>query len=118
MMTVVGDRSRMLKFAVLGMIVVAVAALGAPGEASAQWGAGYGYNTYRGYGQSYGYNGPIYHAPSVHYDRVYHPTTSHWTPWRGWHTHGHYDYVPHYTPGHYDYHHGNHIDANPHFHHR
>lgn len=49
-----------------------------------------------------------YHAPSVHYDEVYHPEYSHWTPLRGWHTHGHYDLVPHVTPGHYDYHHGPH----------
>jgi hypothetical protein len=67
-------------------------------------------------GYGYGYHGPIYHPPSVHYHKVYHPEYSHWTPWRGWHTHGHYDRVPHYTPGHFDYHHGDHIDLNPHFH--
>jgi hypothetical protein len=44
-----------------------------------------------------------WHAPSVHYDRVYHPTQVHWTPNSGWHTHGHYDVVPHYTPGHVHY---------------
>src|SRR5688572_161651 len=59
---------------------------------------------------------PIYHAPSVHYDRVYHHEYSHWTPHRGWHSHGHYDAVPHYVPGHFDRLHGNHIDLNPHFH--
>jgi hypothetical protein len=42
-----------------------------------------------------------YHGPSLHYHKVYHPTTLHWTPYRGWHTHGHYHVVPHYTPGHF-----------------
>lgn len=60
---------------------------------------------------------PIYHAPSVHYDAVYHAEYLHWTPLRGLHTHGHYDLVPHYTPGHFDYLHGGHIDVNPWFHH-
>jgi hypothetical protein len=59
----------------------------------------------------------VYHGPSLHYDRVYHPTYSHWTPLRGWHTHGHYDYVPHYTPGHFDYWHGDHLHGNPYYHH-
>ena len=62
------------------------------------------------------HSGPIYHPPSVHYDRVYHPEYYHWTPGRGLHTHGHYDYVPHYVPGHFDRLHGDHIDLNPHFH--
>jgi hypothetical protein len=69
-----------------------------------------------GYGGYGGYNGPVYHAPSLHYDRVYHPTYSHWTPSRGFHTHGHTHIVPHYTPGHFDYQHGNHIHGNPAFH--
>lgn len=76
---------------------------------------GYGGGGYGGYG-GYGYNGPVYHAPSVHYDRVYHPERTHWTPNRGWHTHGHFDLVPHYTPGHYDHQHGNHIHGNPYYH--
>ncbi|HEY8505139.1 MAG TPA: hypothetical protein VIL46_11195 [Gemmataceae bacterium] len=73
------------------------------------------------YGQAYGVGGftaPLYHPPSVHYDRVYHPTRTHWTPLRGWHTHGHYDVVPHYTPGHFDTLHNGHVDPNPHYHHR
>ncbi len=61
-------------------------------------------------------SGPIYHAPSVHYHSQYHHEYSHWTPYRGWHSHGHYDAVPHYTPGHFDYKHGNHIHGNPYFH--
>ena len=84
-------------------------------------GPSYGFN--RGYPGGYhvGHHhqhrsGPIYHAPSVHHDPVYHPEYLHWTPGRGVHTHGHYDYVPHYVPGHFDRRHGNHIDLNPHFH--
>jgi hypothetical protein len=56
-----------------------------------------------------------YHPGGVHLDPVYHPTYGHWTPLRGYHTHGHYDLVPHYTPGHYDYHIGGHHHG--HFHH-
>ena len=69
-----------------------------------------------GFGGYGGYKTPIYHGPSVHYDKVYHPTRTHWTPGRGWHTHGHYDYVPHYVPGHFDTLHNGHIHANPWFH--
>lgn len=61
--------------------------------------------------------GPVYHAPSVHYDEVYHETYRHWTPFRGWHSHGHVDVVPHYVPGHFDYRHGRHVHGNPHYHH-
>jgi hypothetical protein len=59
----------------------------------------------------------LYHAPSVHYDRVYHPTFSHYTRSRGYHSHGHYDRVPHYVPGHYDRYHRGHIDLNSWYHH-
>jgi hypothetical protein len=80
--------------------------------------------SYAYYGPRYGVrhgghhrnSGPIYHAPSVHYDPVYHAEYYHWTPGRGVHTHGHYDYVPHYVPGHFDRRHHDHIDLNPHFH--
>jgi hypothetical protein len=91
------------KFAALATLVVAVGAM-VPSTASA---GGWGWGSF--------YNGPIYHAPSVHYHAVPH-TTPHWTPWRGWHTHTHIDVVPHYTPGHYDYKHGNHVHGNPWFH--
>jgi hypothetical protein len=47
---------------------------------------------------------------------VYHPDYSHWTPYRGWHSHGHEHVVPHYLPGHFDGWHGDHIDLNPYFH--
>jgi hypothetical protein len=70
-----------------------------------------------GYSGGYRYSGPIYHPPSVHYDRVYHPEYTHWTPGRGLHTHGHYHVVPHYVPGHFDYQHGNHVHRNPYYHH-
>ena len=105
---------------------MAVALLAAPTTASASDHCS-PYGGYRGYGSNYGgygnygsyrsyYSGPVYHQPSLHYDRVYH-ATPHYTPWRGWHTHGHYDTVPHYTPGHFDRAHGNHVHGNPNFHH-
>ena len=59
------------------------------------WGYGWG-----GYGGGH-YHAPSYHGPSLHYHRTYHPTYYHYTPYGGLHSHGHYDYVPHYTPGHY-----------------
>jgi hypothetical protein len=122
-----------------GALALGAATLFTPGEASAQWGGSIGYNSYAGgygglgysnygnYGLGYGnrgysynayrlYNGPIYHAPSVHYDRVYH-SVPHWTPGRGWHTHTHSHVVPHYVPGHFDHLHGDHIHKNPNFHH-
>jgi hypothetical protein len=33
---------------------------------------------------------------SLHFHKVYHPTYLHWTPYQGWHTHGHYHTVPHF----------------------
>jgi hypothetical protein len=48
----------------------------------------------------YGWGG-YYHGPSVHYHRTYHADYLHWTPYRGWHTHGHYHVTPHYVPGHF-----------------
>jgi len=115
--------------AIAGTIVLAVG-LFCTAEAKAQCSYGYGggYSSgYGGHGGGYGgygggYGGgcntsrPIWHGPSVHYDRVYHPTRVHWTPRRGLHTHGHYDYVPHFVPGHYDFLHGNHIHTNPRYH--
>ncbi len=83
--------------------------------------AGHGYSPRgSGYSQgrssysyrSYGYRRPVYHAPSVHLDRVFHADTLHWTPGRGLHVDGHYDLVPHYTPGHFDTLHNGHIDLN------
>jgi len=87
------------------------------GNYSNNFGGSYGTSGYGGVDYGRYNSAPIYHGPSVHYDRVYHPTTTHWTPRRGVHTHGHYDVVPHYTPGHFDRLHGNHIDLNPRYHH-
>lgn len=61
--------------------------------------------------------GIAWHTGSVHLHRTYHPTSSHWTPGGGFHTHGHYDYVPHFTPGHFDVYHNGHLHGNPYFHH-
>src|SRR5688572_9254323 len=84
---------------VVASFVVAVA-LGASGQALAGDHHHHGHS-HRGYRSS----GPIWHGPSVHYDSYYHHDYSHWTPGRGWHSHGHYHTVPHYTPGHFDYRH-------------
>jgi hypothetical protein len=74
-----------------------------------------GGRVWRSYGRPWG--GSVYHGPSVHYDPVWHHEYNHWTPRRGWHSHGHFDAVPHYVPGHFDYHHFDHIDPNPWYHH-
>src|SRR5688572_5301283 len=100
--------------------MLAASAIVSLGSASQAQAGGWGH---AGHGHSHGYyrggygSGPIYHGPSLHYDRVYHHEYSHWTPRRGWHSHGHYDHVPHYTPGHVDYYHRGHIHTNPWFHH-
>jgi hypothetical protein len=62
------------------------------------WG-GYGYGGYGGgYYGSRGYSGygGGYYGGHGYYSRpaVVHPEWSHWTPGRGWHTHGHI-HVPH-----------------------
>lgn len=110
------------------LAAAAVVALGlfSASPANAQYSRYHGHGAnpvprhYSNYGSNYGFNynsGPVYHAPSLHYDSVYHPTYSHWTPGRGLHTHGHYDLVPHFTPGHFDYQHGDHLHTNPWYHH-
>ena len=83
------------KYAVLAGIAVVAMSLSA-GQASAQWGGYGGYSA--GYG-GYGGYGHSYHAPSVQYQPQFHGS-SHWTPYRGSHSHGHIDYVPRYSPGH------------------
>lgn len=98
-----------LKALALGLAVLLIGAIGAD---SAQ--AGYPCGGY--YNFNYGYSAPIYHAPSVHYDTQWHGY-SHWTPYRGLHSHGHYDTVPHYTPGHFDTIHNGHLHLNPWGHH-
>ena len=110
------------RFGILGLLTASALFLSST-TANAQYGTYGGYGIY-GQTQPYsgfqgnfgGYTGPVYHQPSVHYDRVYHPTTTHWTPGRGLHTHGHTHLVPHYTPGHFDLQHGNHIHPNPYYH--
>ena len=42
------------------------------------------------------YYTPYVYRPTFHYDYYYHHEYYHWTPWRGLHSHGHYDAVPHY----------------------
>ncbi|MCP4589822.1 MAG: hypothetical protein GY842_03685 [bacterium] len=86
------------------------------GYGGIRYGSGYGgYN--RGYSYHRSYRAPVYHAPSVHLDRVYHHDYNHWTPRRGLHSHGHYDLIPHYTPGHFDTLHRGHLHGNPRYHH-
>jgi hypothetical protein len=119
-----------LALAIISWVAPSEAQAGGPYHPRSLYGAGYGYgHAYHspysaGYSRSYSlgygvrrYSAPIYHAPSVHIDHVYHPEYYHWTPGRGLHSHGHYDAVPHYTPGHFDHLHGNHIHGNPHFDH-
>lgn len=116
-------------------IILAILAVVGLGASSAQAGPyGYGYGSYGGgYGGGYGigfggaygggfggygsYRIPVYHAPSIHFDRQYHADYYHWTPGRGLHTHGHYHTVPHYTPGHFDTLHNGHVHENPWYHH-
>lgn len=104
----------------LSLAVVGVAAAGlmlaAPSTSQAQscdyggyggsyGGAGYrGYASYGGYDRGYapGYGGGYYDRGSAPgyggaYGRrpvIEHPTSSHWTPFRGYHEHGHI-HVPH-----------------------
>jgi hypothetical protein len=96
----------MKNFILCGVAALAFTLVGIENTASAQW--GYGSRSYQ--------SGPLYHGPSLHYDRTYHRDYSHWTPLRGNHSHGHYDSVPHYTPGHYDSYHRGHVHGNPRFH--
>ncbi len=88
---------RKVLFGVAVLAVVVAAGLATAQPAQAQW-------------------GPVWHPGSTHYHRVYHPTRVHWTPGRGWHTHGHYDYVPHRTQGHFDLYHNGHMHLNPNHH--
>jgi len=82
----------------------------------------FGYGGYSGYMNrsfygSRGYRAPVYHQPTVHYDRVYHQDYLQWTPNRGIQSRGHFDTVPHFVPGHVDTLHNGHIDTNRRFHH-
>jgi hypothetical protein len=93
------------KYAVLAGVAVIAMSVSAGTASAGGWNFSIG--NYGGYG---GYNTyrvdpyHTYHGPSVHYHRQLH-VTPHWTPYRGWHTHSHIDYVPHYVPGHTHHHH-------------
>jgi hypothetical protein len=107
-----------LSLAVPGFIALTLA-LAAPSTSNAQpyysggysyWNAPrYNYSSYYGnswYGgysaPSYGYYNPGYSSYYRSYrPAIVHPETLHWTPRRGWHTHGHI-HVPH--RGHYHTH--------------
>lgn len=95
----------MKRLLLCGVAALGLGLVGLQDTASAQW----GYRSYRN-------SGPIYHGPSMHYDRTYHRDYSHWTPGRGYHSHGHYHSRPHYTPGHFDTYHRGHIHGNPWYH--
>lgn len=110
-------------------IAITLAILAVVGLAASSAQAGHGYGgygwggSYGGYGSGYSFGGygsyrvPLYHAPSIHFDRQYHADYYHWTPGRGLHSHGHYHVVPHYTPGHFDTLHNGHVHGNPWYHH-
>ena len=44
---------------------------------------------------------PYVYTPSFHWDTYYHHEYNHFTPRRGWHSHGHFDVVPHFGGHHY-----------------
>jgi hypothetical protein len=94
--------SRRILFGLAAIVAAGAASFATASTAKAEY----------GYDRGCGWTRPVYHGPSVHYDRVYHPTRTHWTPQRGWHSPGHYDYVP----GHYDYLHNRHVHGNRHYH--
>jgi hypothetical protein len=102
-----------ISFAALGL-VAACLVLSAPSVSNAQHRhghrghrghRGHDYHShrdfgYRGYSRFDGYRGFDYGGYGYGYRRpaVVHPEYFHWTPYRGWHTHGHI-HVPH--RGHY-----------------
>lgn len=108
-------------FGITGLLVAGLLFISAD-SAKAQYYGNFGNTGYQpSYSQNYGgfsgnYSGPVYHQPSVHYHKTYHPTQLHWTPSGGLHTHGHYHVTPHVTPGHFDFQHGNHLHTNPFYH--
>lgn len=103
-------------FALAGLLAVGFSLIDSSIASAQSYRFGQYGRSYSGYRYPARQSGPIYHAPSVHSDRVYHPTRTHWTPFRGVHTHGHYDVVPHYVPGHIDIRHRGHVHPNPRYH--
>jgi hypothetical protein len=99
----------------LASIVAAGFLLAIPAESHAQYlnyyGNAVGPGTFRlsyysgGYYPSYAYYGgyaptiyssyPYHGGYSFYPQTIVHPTAAHWTPYRGWHTHGHV-HVPYY----------------------
>lgn len=108
---------KVLRTTVMASVLALGLALTNPSESSAQgWGFGHGH----GHGHFGGFGGfatPVYHPPSFHFDTIYHHDYYHWTPLRGWHSHGHFHTVPHFVPGHFDTFHNGHFHLNPFFHH-
>lgn len=99
-------------YATLASVLVFAALIGPASTAKAgDWGFSFGFHGPHSHFDFHHaapvYRPPVVYAPRVHYDRVYYPEYHHWTPDLGYHSHGHYDYVPHYTPryAHYDHYH-------------
>lgn len=110
--------TRSMKFlAIAFLCAIAFSVTGASqAKAGIRFGISYGNGYNRGFYGGYRHSGPVYHAPSIRYQRTYHHDYYHWTPRRGLHSHGHYHVTPRYVPGHYDYKHGNHYHLNPRYH--
>lgn len=107
--------SRTLSFASIGLLAACLT-LAAPSSGRADYYPNYGYGGYGSYrtfgygpshsflgyrGYGHGYHGHGYYGHGYGRPAVIHPEYSHWTPGRGWHTHGHL-HVPH--RGHYHTH--------------
>jgi hypothetical protein len=107
---------KFVSFTALGLLAVCLT-LFAPSASHAQYYGsgsygGYGLRGYGGYGypgssgfgyrsyrySNYGYGGYGYGGYGYGRRAIVHPERLHWTPYRGWHTHGHL-HVPH--RGHY-----------------
>lgn len=91
-------KGRIASFGLAGVLACAVILL-ASSDVSA---GGYHHGGHGGYfkpGCGTVYGGYGCYRPSLHYDSVYHADYYHWTPSGGFHSHGHYDSVPHYTGG-------------------
>lgn len=67
-------------------------------------------------GSYYGYSVPSYNTPVAHYDTQWHGY-SHWTPYSGIHSHGHYDVTPHVTYGNFSSHSSGYHGGHGHFRH-
>jgi hypothetical protein len=112
------DMTRFIARSAFGL-VAAAALVAIPAEAKAQYvsnGVGVRVVT-PGFGLNVGFGQPVYRPGPVvipaypaysgygYYPRPVAPATLHWTPYRGWHTHGPY-YGPYYPHSHYGHGHG------------